>query len=70
MRLQISQPESADEGVDMNELQDHYCITPTQWCWFLCSVSAIPVNKLLLQELNQLIEIKMLTSDFLNIFGS
>jgi len=38
MRLQISQPESADEGVDMNELQDHYCITPTQWCWFLCSV--------------------------------
>jgi len=69
MLLQISQPESAD-GVDMNELQDHYCITPRQWCWFLCSVSAIPVNKLLLQELNQLIEIKMLTSDFLNTFGS
>jgi len=28
-------------------------------------VSAIPVNEVLLQESNQLIEIKMLTSDFL-----
>jgi len=33
-------------------------------------VSAIPVNKVFLQELNQLIGIKMLTSDFQNIFGS
>ena len=33
-------------------------------------MSAIPVNKMLLQELNQLIGIKMLTSDFLAIFAS
>jgi len=34
------------------------------------SVSAIRVNKVFLQELNKLIGIKMLTSDFQNIFGS
>ena len=36
---------------------------------FLCCVSAIPVNKMLLQELHRLIGIKMLTSNFLEIFG-
>jgi len=36
----------------------------------LALVSAIPVNKLLLQESNQLIGINMLTSDFLKIFVS
>jgi len=33
------------------KLQAHHCITPEQWSWLLCSVSAIPVNKMLLQEL-------------------
>jgi len=33
-------------------------------------VSAIPVNKKLLQELNQLFRIEMLIADFLNIFAS
>jgi len=33
-------------------------------------MSAIPENKVLLQELNQLIGIKLLTSDFREIFGS
>jgi len=70
MRSQVSQRESAGEGVDMSELQAHHCITPEQWSWLLCSVSAIPVNKVLLQELNWLIGIEMLTSDFLTFFGS
>ena len=60
MCSQDSQRESADYGVDMSELQAHHCITPEQWSWLLCSVNAIPANKVLLQELNQLIGIKML----------
>jgi len=32
--------------------------------WFLYSVSVIPENKLSLQELNQLIKVKLLTSGF------
>jgi len=36
----------------------------------LCSVSAMPVNKVLLQESNRFIGIEMLTSDFLTFFGS
>ena len=59
--------ESADKEVDM---QAHHCITPEQWSWILCSVSATPVNKVLLQKLNQVIGIKMLTSNFLDISGS
>ena len=38
--------------------------------WLLCSVSVLPANKLSLQELNQLIEIELLTSCFLEYFGS
>jgi len=30
MRLQVSQSESAGEGVEMSELQAHHCITPEQ----------------------------------------
>jgi len=71
MRSQVSQRfKSAGEGADMSELQAHQCITPEQWSWILWSVSTIPVNKVLLQELNRLIGIEMLTSDFLTIFGS
>jgi len=58
------------QGVDMSELRAHHCITPEQWSCFLCSVSVTPTNKVLLQELTQLTGIKMLTSDFLEIFGS
>jgi len=54
----------------MSESQAHHYITPEQWSWLLCSVSAIPVKNMLLQELNLLIGIKMLTSDFIDIFGS
>jgi len=52
MRSQVSQRESAGEGVEMSKLQAHQCITPEQRRWRLCSVNATPVNKVLLQELN------------------
>ena len=44
-------------------------MTPEQWTWFLCSVSVIPENKLLLQEINELIAIgiKLLALDLLKI---
>ena len=49
MRSQVSQRGSAGEEVDMSEiLQAHHCITPEQWSWFLSSVSAMLVNKVLL----------------------
>jgi len=72
MRSQVRQLEYADEGVDMSGLQAHHCITPEQWSWLLCNVtvSVILVNKVPLQEVNQLIGIKMLSSDFLKRFGS
>jgi len=54
----------------MSELQAHHCMTPEEWTWLLCSVNAISESKPLLQELNQLIGIKLLTSDFLQVFGS
>jgi len=52
MLSQVSQRESAGEVVAMVELQTHHCISPEQWSWLLCSVSATPVNKVLLHELN------------------
>jgi len=70
MRSQVSQREPAGAGVDMSELQVHHCITPEQCRWFLCSVRAIPVNKVLVQELNRLIGFDMLTLNFLIVFGS
>jgi len=52
MRSQVSQRESAGEGVDMSEvLQTHHCITPEQRSWLLCNVSAIPVNKVFCKNL-------------------
>jgi len=53
----------------MSELQTHHCMAPEQRTWLLCSVNIIQANKLLRQELNQLIGIK-LTSVFLEMFGS
>ena len=61
---QVLQPASAGKGADMSESQDHHYMTPEQWTWLLCSVSVILTNKLSLQELNQLIEIKLLSADF------
>jgi len=52
MLSQVSQRKSAGKWVEMSELQADHCITPEQWSWLLCSVSATPVNKVLLQELN------------------
>jgi len=43
-------------------------MTPEQLTWLLCSVSVIPENILSVKELNQSIEIKLLTSGFLEIF--
>ena len=42
---QVSQHESAGEGVDMSELQAYHSITPEQWSWLLCNVSVIPINE-------------------------
>jgi len=56
--------------MDTSELQAHHCMTPEQWTWLLCSVSVIPANKLPVQELNQLIVIKLLISAFLEMFVS
>ena len=65
IRSQVSQPVSAEKVSDMNELQTHHCMAPYLWTWVLCSMSVILRNKLLLQELNQFILIKLLTSGFL-----
>ena len=44
---QVSQLDSADKEAQLSELQVHQCITPEEWNWHLCSVSAIPANKLI-----------------------
>jgi len=54
----------------MSELRSHHCLIPEQRTWLLRSVSVVPVNKLLMQELNQLIGIELLTSNFLESFSS
>jgi len=54
----------------MSELQAQHCMTPEQWTWLLCSVSVVPANTLLFQEINQLIGIERLTSNFLESFSS
>jgi len=60
----------AGKGADTSELQARHCMTPEQWTWLLRSVSVTPATKLLLQEINQLIEIELLTSNFLKRFSS
>ena len=57
---QVTQPSSAGKGANMTKLQTHHCMAPKEWTWLLSSVSFIPANKLWLQELNQLIGIKLL----------
>jgi len=70
IRSQVSQSAFARKGVDLVNCKAHHCMIPEQWTWLLCSVSVTPVNELPLHELNQLIEIKLLTSTFLEIFAS
>jgi len=54
----------------MSQMQAHHCMTPEQRTRFLCSVNVIQANQLFLQELNQLIESKLLTSGVFKIFVS
>jgi len=68
-RSQVSQREAADEWVDISKLQVHHCASHQNNETSSCSVSAIPVNKVLLRELNELIGIMVLTWDFQNILG-
>jgi len=60
----------AGNGEGMSELQAQHCMTPEQWTWLLCRVSVVPASKLLLQEINQIIGIELLTSNFLESFSS
>jgi len=60
----------AGKGADMSELQAQHCMAQKQWTWLLCRVSVVPANKLLLQEINQLIGIELPTSNFLESFSS
>jgi len=64
LRSQVSQRDSADEGVDRSELQVHHCITPEQRSWLMYSGSAIPVKCYCKNKINW-IGIKILASDFL-----
>ena len=41
-----------------------------QLTWLLCRVSVLPANKLLLQDLNEIIGIKLLISRFQENFAS
>jgi len=68
IRSQLLQPVSAGKGWDMNELQPHHCMTHNcepGSCAVWMSYQHVP-----LQELSQLIEVELLTSGFLKIFGS
>jgi len=55
---------SANEWIESSSLHD------TRTAWLLCSESVILANKLSLQELNQIIGIKLLATGFLEILGS
>ena len=68
--LQVWQPASAGKGADVSKLQAQHCMIPEQWNWLLCSVSFVPADKLSLQEINKLIGMELLTSGFLENFGS
>ena len=70
IRSQVWQPVSAGKREVMSELQARHCMTPEQWTCLLCSVSVIAVNKLSLQEINQLIRIELLKLGFLENLDS
>ena len=64
---QFSQPASAGNVADMSELQGQNCMTPQQWTRLLHSVSMILENKTVIARIKS---IKLLTSGFLEVFGS
>jgi len=66
-RSQVSQPATAGNVVDMSELQAQNCMTPQQWTLLLCSLSVISENKTVIARIKS---IRLLTSGFLEIFGS
>jgi len=66
-RSQLSQSASAGKLGDMRELQAHHCMTPELCTCLLCNLNVIQANKLSFQELNQLIGIELLTSNFTEI---
>ena len=65
IRTQVSQPASAGNVADMSELQAQNCMTPQLWTWLLRSVRS--ENKTVIARIKS---IKLLTSGFLEIFGS
>jgi len=69
IRLLVWQPASAGKGSEMSEMQAHHCMTKNSEAGS-CALRASAVNKLLLQEINQLITIGLLTPSFLETFGS
>jgi len=58
----------ASKGAGTSDLQSHHSMTPEQWTWFLCSVSVVPASKVIAR--NKSIGIELLTSSFLEHFGS
>jgi len=67
IRTQVSQPASAGNVADMSELQAQNCMTPQQWTRLLRSVNVTSENKTVIARIKS---IKLLTSGFLEIFGS
>ena len=67
IRTQVSQPASAGNVADMSELRAQNYTTPQQWTRPLCSVSVISGNKTAIARIKS---INLLTSGFLEIFGS
>ena len=67
VRTQVSQPASAGNVADMSELQAQNCVIPQQWARLLRSVNVILENKTVIARITS---IKLLTSGFLETFGS
>jgi len=67
IRTQVSQPASGGNVTDMSKLQAQNWMTPQQWTRFLCSMSVISENKSVIARIKS---IKLLTSGFLDTFGS
>ena len=67
IRTQVSQPASGGNVTDTSELQAQNWMTSQQWIRLLCSVSVISENKTVIARIKS---IKLLTSGFLETFGS
>jgi len=66
IRSQALQPASAGEVAKMSKLQDHHFMIPEQRTYLMWNVSCRQKN---CYCKNYLIEIKLLFSDFSNVFG-